>query len=128
MTNCLVVDESPVARAVIRSMLHTLGFTVSEAADGIEALALCRSAPPSLVILDWNLPRLDGPGFVKALRSVPGTPQAARILVLFCTGESSLGHIQAGLAAGGDEFIMRPFDTAILRDKLQALGLVGGQP
>jgi two-component system chemotaxis response regulator CheY len=125
---CLVVDESAVVRAVLRSMLNTLGFTVSEAVDGIEALDRCRSAPPSLVVVDWNLPGLDGPGFVKALRGAPGIAEAAQPLVLFCTGESSRGHIQAGLDAGADEYIMRPFDTAILRDKLQALGLLEGRP
>lgn len=128
MTRCLVVDDSKVARAVLRSMLHPLGFAVSEAADGIEALAHCAVEPPDVVIVDWNMPRMDGLSFLRALRAAPTMPGARQPIVLFCTSERSLAHIQAGLEAGADEYIMRPFDASILREKLLALGLVESQP
>lgn len=128
MTSCLLVDDSKVTRAVLRSMLHPLGFTVSEAADGIEALAHCEAEPPAVVIVDWHMPRMDGLSFVKALRATPGKPDSRQPVVLFCTSAISLAHIQAGLEAGADEYIMKPFDAVILREKLQALGLVEPHP
>ena len=119
MKSCLLVDDSKTIRNVVRGMLASLRFEVSEAADGAEALAACERSLPEVVILDWNMPVMNGLDFLKALRAKPG---GGAPIVIFCTTENSLEHIQEGLAAGANEYIMKPFDKNILQDKLAQVG------
>src|SRR5258708_34998383 len=72
MKTCLVVDDSSVIRKVARRILEGLDFKISEAEDGQQALEQCRSALPDAVLLDWNMPVMDGYDFLKALRRLPG--------------------------------------------------------
>ncbi len=118
---CLIVDDSRVIRKVARRIIEDLGFDVSEAADGQEALACCRVEMPRAVLLDWNMPVMDGMAFLKALRSEPGGDKPT---VVFCTVENDLAHIREALAAGADEYVMKPFDGDILEAKFAAAGLV----
>jgi two-component system chemotaxis response regulator CheY len=117
---CLVVDDSRVVRKMARRMLEDCGFVVSEAADGAEALAACRAAMPEFVLLDWNMPVMNGIEFLRALRAefVPGPP------VLLCTTESEMERIIEALDAGATEYVMKPFDAPILRGKLEQVGLL----
>lgn len=119
--HCLVVDDSRVVRKVARRILEAAGFTVTEAEDGRAALSACRSALPCCVLLDWNMPVMDGPHFLRALRAEfgPGGPP-----VIFCTtrGEAALAADMAGSLAQG--CITKPFDTAILTGKLAQIGLL----
>ena len=71
MKNCLVVDDSSVIRKVARRILEGLDFEISEAEDGEEALDACRRHMPDAVLLDWNMPRMDGYEFLRALRRLP---------------------------------------------------------
>jgi two-component system chemotaxis response regulator CheY len=121
MTSCLLVDDSKTIRTVVREMLASFRFEVIEAADGAEALNACETALPEVILLDWNMPVLNGLEFLKALRGKPGG-QAP--IVIFCTTENSIEHIQEGLAAGANEYIMKPFDRNILQDKLTQVGLL----
>ena len=68
MKTCLIVDDSRVVRKVASRIVRDLGFSVSEASDGGEALKMCRVSMPDAVILDWNMPVMNGIDFVKALR------------------------------------------------------------
>jgi two-component system chemotaxis response regulator CheY len=120
MKHCLVVDHSPALRTIARRILESLQYTVTEAADGITALAACRKAMPDLIFLDWNLPHMTGIEFIKTLRSQPNSEQAR---ILFCNSELNKGQIALALAAGADEFILKPFDSAQIRTKLTAIGL-----
>jgi two-component system chemotaxis response regulator CheY len=118
---CLVVDDSRVIRKVARRVLEDIGFEIAEAADGMEALAWCRAAMPDAVLLDWNMPVMNGIEFLRQLRTEPGGQEP---IVVFCTVENDLEHIRAALDAGANEYIMKPFDGEIIAAKFAEAGLV----
>ncbi|MCX8134191.1 MAG: PleD family two-component system response regulator [Roseococcus sp.] len=117
----LVVDDSAVVRKVARRILEKHGFAVREAEDGEKALAACRAAMPRAVLLDRNMPVLDGIGFLRALRADHGPDEP---IVVMCTTEAAMERIMEGLEAGAQEYVMKPFDEAILLDKLAQVGLL----
>lgn len=115
----LIVDDSAVIRKVARRILETLDFRVRDAEDGETALAMCAEAMPSVILLDWNMPAMDGYEVLRQLRqSLDGTQPK----VLFCTTENDVGAIARALRAGADEYIMKPFDREILMAKLDQVG------
>ena len=118
---CLIVDDSRVIRKVSSKIATSLGFVPIEAQDGIEALARCKKAMPHLILTDWDMPEMDGLEFVRRLRAIP-TPKAPT--VVFCTSKNKPAHVQAGIQAGADDYIVKPFDEAGLRAKLERLGVV----
>jgi len=117
----LIVDDSRTVRSIVRKMLSETDLVMSEAEDGEEALTVCKKSLPDAIIVDWNMPVLDGIGFVRRLRAMPGgkTPS-----VIFCTTESSMDHITEALEAGADEYIMKPFDGDIVLYKLAQVGVL----
>jgi two-component system, chemotaxis family, chemotaxis protein CheY len=117
----LVIDDSRVVRKVARRILEDLGFEVAEAGDGAEGLAWCRSAMPDLVLLDWNMPVMDGLEFLRRLRQEPG---GAAPRVVFCSVENDLDRVREALDAGADEYIMKPFDGDIVASKLGLAGVL----
>jgi two-component system chemotaxis response regulator CheY len=119
--HCLIVDDSAVIRKVARRILEDLAFGISEAENGEAALSLCRSDMPDAVLLDWNMPVMDGYEFLTRLRGMPG---GAKPKILFCTTENEIGFIARALQAGADEYIMKPFDKDIVFAKFQEVGLV----
>jgi CheY-like chemotaxis protein len=116
---CLIVDDSRVIRKVAAKIATSLGYVPVEAQDGHEALARCKQAMPDLVLTDWNMPEMDGIEFVTKLRSIP-TPKEP--VVVFCTSNGEAKDIHDGIAAGADDYIVKPFDEAALRAKLEKLG------
>jgi two-component system chemotaxis response regulator CheY len=118
---CLVVDDSRVVRKVARRILEGRGFLVEEAADGALALEACRRHMPDAVLLDWNMPVMNGIEFLKALRGEfgPGNPP-----VLFCTTETEISFIEQAIEHGAQEFIMKPFDDDIIASKFEQVGLL----
>jgi two-component system, chemotaxis family, chemotaxis protein CheY len=118
---CLVVDDSRVVRKVARRILEAHGFAVTEAVDGQKALDACHEHLPDCVLLDWNMPIMDGLQFLQALRKEfgPNNPP-----VVFCTTENDIGHIEIAISNGAQEYIMKPFDEDILTGKLAQLGLL----
>ena len=125
MKTCLVVDDSRVIRKVARRIIEDMGFEIAEAADGMEALAWCRSAMPDAILLDWNMPVMNGYDFLRALRT---EPEGHTPVVLFCTVENDPSHIIQALDAGCDEYIMKPFDGDILMSKFMQAGLISPKP
>ena len=121
MKTCMVVDDSSVIRKVARRILEGLDFSIVEAEDGQQALDQCRSALPDAILLDWNMPVMDGYEFLKALRRLPG---GDRPKVVFCTTENDVVHIARALHAGANEYIMKPFDREIVEAKFQEVGLI----
>lgn len=118
---CLVVDDSRVVRKVARRILESQGFAVREAEDGQQALIACRAEMPDSVLLDWNMPVMNGIEFLKALRQEfgPGQPP-----VMFCTTENDISFIEQAITHGAQEFIMKPFDEDILLGKFAQVGLL----
>lgn len=123
MKTCLVVDDSRVIRKVSRRILEDLGFEVAEAADGVEAMAWCSAVMPDAILLDWRMPGMDGIEFLRRLRTEPG---GDRPKVVFCSVESDIERIREALDAGADEYIIKPFDGAIVASKLAYVGLAEG--
>lgn len=117
---CLVVDDSRVVRKVARRILEAHGFAVAEAEDGQKALDACRESMPDCVLLDWNMPVMDGITFLRHLRREFGPDQPP---VVFCTTENDMTHIEMAITAGAQEYIMKPFDDEILVGKLTQVGL-----
>ena len=122
MKTCLVVDDSNVVRAVARNILEDLNFEVTEADNGRTALDACMRRMPDVVLLDWNMPVMSGIEFLRELRRI-GDDQAP--IVVFCTTNNNPSQIQEGMAAGANEYIMKPFDTEILKAKFRRAGAIG---
>ncbi len=121
MKHCLVVDDSRVIRKVACRILEDLSFKTEEAEDGAAALEACRRAMPDMILLDWNMPNVNGIEFLRQLRA---ERQGDRPVVVFCTTENDVAHITEALGAGADEYIMKPFDRGIMEAKLAEVGLV----
>jgi two-component system chemotaxis response regulator CheY len=121
MPTCLVVDDSSIIRKIARRILEALDFQVIEAEDGVDALVHCKRSMPEAVLLDWNMPVMDGYHFLSHLRRMPGgdTPK-----VVFCTTENGIEHIERALSGGANEYIMKPFDKDIVMTKFQEVGLI----
>ena len=116
---CLIVDDSRVIRKVSSKIAISLGYVPVEAENGEEALARCKKSMPDLVLTDWNMPEMNGITFVEKLRAIP-TPREP--VVVFCTSNGEAKDIHDGIAAGADDYIVKPFDEASLKAKLEKLG------
>ncbi len=121
MKTCLIVDDSSVIRKVARRILEEMHFEISEAENGQEALDYCKSKMPDAVLLDWNMPVMDGFDFLIALRGEQG---GSNPKVIFCTTENDAEHITRAIDAGANEYIMKPFDRDIVEAKFQEVGLI----
>ena len=121
MKNVLIVDDARVIRKVAGQVLEGLDFETREAENGLEALEACRTSMPDAVLLDWNMPVMDGVTFLAALRRLDNglTPK-----VVFCTTENEVAQITRALHAGADEYIMKPFDRQIIMSKFEEVGLL----
>lgn len=121
MKTCLIVDDSKVIRMVAKKILQELGFATEEAENGLDALNKCKAKMPEGILLDWNMPVMDGLVFLKELRALP-TGKAP--IVVFCTTENDMDHIVKALEAGANEYIMKPFDSEIVQNKFMQVGLI----
>jgi two-component system, chemotaxis family, chemotaxis protein CheY len=121
MKRCLVVDDSKVVRVVARRILEDLSFSVEEAVDGRNALDVCARQMPDAILLDWNMPVMNGIDFLRRLRRVNGGDVP---VVVFCTTENDMERIQEAMEAGANEYIMKPFDSEILTSKFEQVGLL----
>jgi len=122
MKKILLVDDSRAVRLVGRRCMSALGFEVLEAEDGQVALDVVRRNPDiDVVLLDWNMPVMDGLTFLKHLREEQRERQP---VVVMCTTENDLKRIMEAMQAGANEYIMKPFTEEIVRDKLQETGVL----
>jgi two-component system chemotaxis response regulator CheY len=107
---------------ILKEYLKKLGFEVSEAANGREALAVLNGmATADLVLVDWNMPEMDGVSFVRAVRA---EPRYATLPLLMVTTNTELSQVSTALEAGANEYIMKPFTRDMIRQKLELLGFV----
>ncbi len=121
MKMCLIVDDSKVIRMVARKILEDLEFGCEEAEDGKQALDLCLEKMPDAILLDWNMPVMNGIDFLRELRRSNGGDSP---IVVFCTTENDMNHIQEAMGAGANEYIMKPFDSEIIQMKFSQVGLL----
>lgn len=115
----LVVDDSAVMRTIVRSTIEVNSpagkHEVIEAANGEDALRLIREAAPRLVLLDWNMPKLDGLTLVRRLRA-----EGNDVPVLMITAVVSQEHLDRAIRAGVSELISKPFRMTELWDRMSA--------
>jgi len=121
MKNCLIVDDSKVIRTVARKILEDLDFNVEESEDGQKALEACQISLPDAILLDWNMPIMNGIEFLYKLRELKNG-QAPKVIL--CSVENDLDHIHEAMDAGANEYIMKPFDSDIIQSKLMQVGLL----
>lgn len=119
--NILVVDDSKTVRSALRIILENLGFTVTEAENGRDAERSCSSTMPLGIILDWNMPVMDGLEFLKKLRS---SPAGKLPKVIFCSTENDLNSMKKAIQAGAQDFIIKPFNESVMKKKLIKVGLL----
>src|SRR5437762_13620132 len=117
----LVVDDSRFMRVLLASMLKELGFEVSEAADGREALdRLRQDGKPDVALVDWNMPVMSGHDFIKAVRA---SAELGDLPLMMVTTETELDQVSVALAAGANEYVMKPFTRDVIKEKLELLGV-----
>jgi len=118
----LVVDDSRTVRAIIARTLVELGMEVVQAGDGREALARMHDAPGvGLVLVDWNMPEMNGLEFVRAVRA---DREYDPVRIMMVTSETEPQQVLRALAAGADEYLMKPFTRDILVAKLSLLDVL----
>ena len=118
----LVLDDSRAMRLILRRILQDCGFDVVEAADGQQALEVVAAAPevPAVALIDWNMPVMNGLEFVQAVRA---EPDYRTMTLMMVTTESEHSQIVRALAAGAHEYVIKPFTSDAIVDKLSLLGL-----
>lgn len=121
MKQVLIVDDSKVIRRVARRILQSLNFVTREADNGLDALNACKAIMPDAILLDWNMPIMDGLSFLSELRKLDN---GLHPKVVFCTTENDVAQITKAVHAGANEYIMKPFDRQIIISKLEEVGLL----
>ncbi|MEM7729547.1 MAG: response regulator [Pseudomonadota bacterium] len=117
---CLIIDQSAMVRRVAARIVRDLGFEVTEAKTGQEAIDACAARTPDVVLLDWKMPDMDAMRVIEAFKTDAGKGPT----LIFCTAERSVDRIVAALQAGADEYIMKPFDSDVIRSKFVLAGLL----
>ena len=118
----LVIDDSRAARSIISNILRELGMSVLQAANGLEALETLQKTPGvELLLVDWNMPAMNGLEFIKAVRADPAY-QGVRVLMV--TSEAETAQVRLALESGADEYLMKPFTKDVLVAKLNLLDVV----
>jgi two-component system chemotaxis response regulator CheY len=122
MGKALVVDDSKAVRMILAKILRGLGYEVHEAADAREALNVIEAekAAVTLILLDWNMPEMNGLDLLKRVRQ---NPELSSTVVVMVTTETELDHMAAALEAGANEYVMKPFTKDIIVEKLQLAGI-----
>ena len=113
----LVVDDQLTMRSLVRNGLHQLGIVNSrEAGDGEEALRSLIAKPAHLIISDFNMPKLDGLGLLRAVRSHEPTRKTAFIML---TGRADRELVQRAVQFGVNNYLVKPFTVQVLREKIE---------
>lgn len=123
MEKAMVIDDSRAIRRILGKDLQSLGFEVSEASNGVEALDRLKEQDGEirLFMVDWNMPEMNGLELVTELRSDQRYGEASIVMV---TTETALDQMVAALEAGANEYIMKPFTKEVIEDKLRLLGIL----
>jgi len=118
----LIVDDAKVVRVALGRIMNQLGFESVEAVDGKQALEQMQvHSDVDVVMLDWNMPVMNGYEFLLALRAMDEHSLSPKVVMV--TTETSMPSMLKALAAGADEYIMKPFDKDMVASKLKIIGL-----
>jgi two-component system chemotaxis response regulator CheY len=114
----LVVDDNPFMRNLVRNMLVNIGVRkIFEAGDGIAALEMIRSLMPDVVVLDWEMPLLNGPELVRIVRS-PGAFPMPDIPIIMLSAHGERWRVQQAAKLGVNEFLCKPVSAKALFDRI----------
>lgn len=117
----LVIDDSRAVRLLVGNILRTQGFDVVAASHGQEGLERLEENPEiRLVLVDWNMPVMDGLEFILAVRKVRAWDEVQLVMV---TTETESEQVQRAMTAGANEYVMKPFTAEVLVAKLSLLGV-----
>ncbi len=109
----LIAEDDPISRKVLEKTLAKWGYEVVVTCDGQEALdALKADGAPRLAVLDWMMPKKDGPEVCRNIRQIPG---GEYFYILLLTAKGTKDNIVEGLDAGADDYVIKPFDSRELR-------------
>lgn len=118
--HALVVEDSGTIRLILSAYLKKLGFDVTVAVNGRDGLDQLRGmAKADVVLVDWNMPEMDGITFVRAVRAEGGY---AKLPLMMVTTNSEFANVCEALEAGANEYLMKPFTGDMIREKLELLG------
>jgi len=123
MSTALVIDDSRAIRMILGRTLNRFGYDVCAAANGREALELigAQDLRPSVILVDWNMPEMNGLEFVKTLRA---NPKYNSVPLMMVTTETEIEQMYRALDAGANEYVMKPFTDDVIADKLRLLGVL----
>jgi two-component system chemotaxis response regulator CheY len=123
MPKALVIDDSKAMRMILSRSLVNLGYEVCTAIDGKDALDLLERETPelSLLLVDWNMPNMNGLEFIKRLRA---NPRYAAAPLMMVTTETEVDQMIRALEAGANEYVMKPFTDEIIAGKLRLMGVL----
>jgi two-component system chemotaxis response regulator CheY len=123
MPKAMVIDDSRAIRMILTNTLAELGYEVCQAANGKEALALAdrENGTLSLILVDWNMPEMNGLEFIKHLRS---DSRFSSVPLMMVTTETEIQQVGVALEAGANEYVMKPFTKEIIADKLRLMGVI----
>jgi CheY-like chemotaxis protein/HPt (histidine-containing phosphotransfer) domain-containing protein len=117
-TLVLLVDDHPVNRMLLLRQVRTLGYAAKTADDGLQALEMWKSGRFGLVITDCHMPHMDGYELARSIRSAEAGAGRERVPIVACTANALQGEAEACLAAGMDDFLVKPVELAQLTEKL----------
>ena len=118
MKKVLIADDKATSRELIRTVLETLGYEITEAADGLEAVRFAREVRPDLIVLDLHMPGLDGFGVLADLR---GDKEFEKTPIMALTASAMQGDRERALAAGFSSYVSKPIPLTALRAEVQRL-------
>jgi two-component system, chemotaxis family, chemotaxis protein CheY len=117
----LVIDDSRAVRRIIGAIMKELGYEVLEAGHGLEGLAQLEThGTPDVILVDWNMPEMNGLEFIKAARA---NPRYHDVPIMMVTTETETEKMAQAFIAGVNEYVMKPFDKVCLLEKLQLIGV-----
>jgi two-component system, chemotaxis family, chemotaxis protein CheY len=118
--HALVIDDSKSIRSILAKILVGVGFTVEEAASGLEAMELIKKSKVDLALVDWHMPNMDGCEFIQEVRK---DDTHKDMLLMMVTTETAINKVAEALEAGADEYIMKPFTREMIIEKLNLMGM-----
>ena len=120
--HALIIDDSRAVRTILKRILTGVGFRTSEATNGLEGLeVLSQHDDISIALVDWNMPQMNGYEFVKAVRANPANDE---LWLMMVTTETEMSRVVKAMAAGANEYVMKPFTEDVIIEKLKLLGLL----